>query len=47
MITFLRQRPWIWIVVTFAVLITGWVFLLRIANEHRPETVSIETVDPR
>jgi len=42
MIAFLRDRPWIWIVLAFVILITGWVFLLRIAAEHRPEAVELE-----
>lgn len=43
MITFFRERPWIWIVIAFVILIAGWIFLLRLASEHRPETISIDT----
>ncbi|MDF1657712.1 MAG: hypothetical protein P1U58_08870 [Verrucomicrobiales bacterium] len=44
MIRFFRDRPWIWIVFAFVVLITGWVFLLRLAGEKRPESVEIKTI---
>ena len=44
---FIRDRPWILIVFAFVVLISGWIFLLNLANEHRPESVAIETVAPR
>ncbi|MEM6916136.1 MAG: hypothetical protein AAF491_06170 [Verrucomicrobiota bacterium] len=41
---FFRDRPWIWIVFAFAILITGWVYLLRLANEKRPDSVEIKTI---
>mgnify|MGYP001797849874 CR=1 FL=1 len=45
MIQFFRQRPWIWIVFAFIILITGWVFLLRLAGEKRPDSVEIITIE--
>ncbi len=41
MIKFLRDRPWIWIIVAFVVLITAWTILLKIAGERQPDTVEI------
>ncbi len=38
---FLRERPWIWIVVAFLVLITGWSFLITIAVQNTPETIEL------
>lgn len=46
MIRFFRDRPWIWIVFAFVILITGWVFLLRLAGEKRPDSVEIITISP-
>lgn len=46
MIRFFHERPWIWIVFAFVILISGWTFLLRLASEHRPESVPIETIAP-
>lgn len=45
MITFVKKRPWIWIVIAFAILIAGWVFLLRLASENRPQSVEIITIE--
>jgi len=42
---FVRDRPWLWIVLLFAILIYGWVFLLRLANEHQPDTVPLQTIE--
>ncbi len=39
--SFLRQRPWIWIVLAFLVLIAAWAVLLKIATEHRPASVEL------
>lgn len=44
MIQFVQKRPWIFIVIAFVVLIAGWVFLLRLAAEHRPDSVEIITI---
>ncbi|MDF1863004.1 MAG: hypothetical protein P1U87_22495 [Verrucomicrobiales bacterium] len=44
MIQFLQKRPWIWVVVAFTILIGGWIFLLRLAAEHRPDSVEIITI---
>ncbi len=41
MIKFLRDRPWIWIILAFVVLITSWTILLKIAGEKRPASVEI------
>ena len=43
---FLVDRPWLLVVAAFVVLISGWVFLLKLANDHRPESVQIETALP-
>jgi len=37
MLTFLRKRPWIWIVLVFVILIVSWIFLIRLANERGPK----------
>ena len=39
----LKKRPWIWIVLAFVVLITSWVWLLRLAIETQPESVPLQT----
>lgn len=44
---FLRDRPWIWIIVAFLVLIASWVALFRIAKEHAPEPIRPETTELR
>ncbi|MEQ1839301.1 MAG: hypothetical protein ABL994_02730 [Verrucomicrobiales bacterium] len=41
MIKFIRDRPWIWIIVAFVILITSWTILLKIAGEKRPASVEI------
>ena len=46
MIRFIAKRPWILIVIAFAILISGWIFLLRLARENQPETVPLKTVAP-
>ncbi len=43
--TFFRDRPWIWIVVAFLVLIASWAVLFRIAAEHAPQPIRPETID--
>ncbi|MEM9281067.1 MAG: hypothetical protein AAGA96_04510 [Verrucomicrobiota bacterium] len=45
MIRILSKRPWILVIVAFSVLITSWVALLRLANQYRPETVPLETIE--
>ena len=37
----LRKHPWLWIVFAFIVLITVWVFFLRIAIKNQPESVPL------
>jgi len=37
----LKKHPWIWIVVAFAVLVTAWVFFIRIAVENQPENLPL------
>lgn len=37
----LRKRPWLWIVFAFAVLITAWIFFIRIALENQPESLPL------
>jgi len=41
MIKFLKERPWVWIIVAFIILITAWTILLKIAGERQPESVEI------
>ncbi len=41
--TWLKKRPWLWIVLAFVVLITAWVFLLRLAIQTQPESVPLQT----
>ncbi len=37
--TYLRSRPWLWIVFAFVILIASWIVLLKIASEHRPASI--------
>jgi hypothetical protein len=41
MIKFLKERPWVWIIVAFIILITAWTILLKVAGERQPESVEI------
>jgi len=41
MIKFLKERPWIWIIVAFIILITAWTILLKVAGERQPASVEI------
>ncbi|HQW29183.1 MAG TPA: hypothetical protein PK529_08365 [Verrucomicrobiales bacterium] len=41
MINFLRDRPWIWIIVAFLILITSWTVLLKVAGDRKPASVEI------
>lgn len=41
MIKFLRDRPWIWIIFAFVILITSWAILLKVAGEKKPASVEI------
>lgn len=41
MIKFLRDRPWLWIILAFVVLIIAWTFLLKIAGERQPASVEL------
>ena len=38
---YLQQRPWLWIVFAFLVLIASWIVLMNIAIEHRPAEVEL------
>lgn len=38
----LTKRPWLLVIAAFAVLITSWVCLLRLAAKYQPESVPIE-----
>jgi len=40
---FLRNRPWIWIVAGFLVLIASWVWLIGVAVERGPEKITVDT----
>jgi hypothetical protein len=39
----MKKRPWLWIVFAFLILIGSWAVLLKIASEHRPATVELQT----
>jgi hypothetical protein len=39
----MKKRPWLWIVFAFLVLIASWTVLLKIAAEHRPANVELQT----
>ncbi|MDF1737653.1 MAG: hypothetical protein P1U86_00735 [Verrucomicrobiales bacterium] len=39
MIHFFQKRPWIWVIVAFIILMTGWAFLLRLSITHLPESI--------
>jgi di/tricarboxylate transporter len=41
MILFIRERPWLWFVALFSVLVLAWVFFLNFAMEHQPEEVEL------
>jgi len=45
MIQLISKRPWLLIVFAFIVLISGWVFLLKLAARNQPETVPIQTIE--
>ncbi len=38
---FLRDRPWLWIILAFIILITAWSILLKIAGDRKPASVEI------
>ncbi len=42
---FLKKRPWIWVIIAFVILITAWVFLLRLSITHRPESIEFDSVE--
>ncbi len=42
----LRERPWLWIVLGFLLLIAGWIVLLKIAADHRPASVELRPAPP-
>lgn len=46
MITFLKQRPWIWIWVAFAALFTAWGTFFAIAMKNQPEKIPLEHLSP-
>jgi len=41
MIKFLKERPWLWIILAFVILIAAWTILLKIAGERRPASVEL------
>lgn len=43
MISFLRKRPWLWIVLVFLILIASWIFLIQLAREHAPQPITPDT----
>lgn len=42
---FIRDRPWIWIVLLFSFVVYGAVSVLRIAGENQPERVPLISVN--
>ena len=38
----LTRHPWIFVVLAFALIIAGWVFVITIANKNRPEKIPLE-----
>lgn len=44
MIEFFKKRPWIWVIIAFIILMTGWAFLLRLSITHLPESIPLESV---
>jgi len=42
----MKKRPWLWIVFAFILLIASWAVLLKIAAEHRPASVELQTREP-
>ena len=42
---FIHRRPWIILVVIFAVLIGAWTTMIIIASKNRPEKVPLEHLD--
>lgn len=41
MIKYLRDRPWIWIILAFVILIITWTILLKVARENKPASVEL------
>lgn len=37
----MAKRPWIWIVVTFVLLIAAWTVLIKVAMNNQPEVVPL------
>ena len=37
-----RDRPWIWIVVVFVLLIAAWTVLIKVASENQPEQIEVQ-----
>ena len=42
MISFLKNRPWIWVWVAFGVLLSAWTILVTIAVNNQPEKIPLE-----
>lgn len=38
---YLRERPWIWVVVAFVLLFSAWTTLFTIALKNQPEKVPL------
>lgn len=39
---FLARRPWLWVVLAFAILLSAWSTLFYIALNNQPETVPLQ-----
>lgn len=40
----IRDRPWIWVVVVFVLLIAAWSVLIKVARENQPEVIELPPV---
>ncbi|MBL9153148.1 MAG: hypothetical protein JNK37_11700 [Verrucomicrobiales bacterium] len=44
---YLRERPWIWVVVAFVLLFSAWTTLFTIALKNQPEKVPLVEMGDR
>ncbi len=41
MMKWIRDRPWIWIVLVFVLLIAAWTVLIKVALNNQPEVIQL------
>lgn len=41
MIAWITKRPWIWIILTFVLLIAAWTVLIKVAMNNQPEVIPV------